>query len=73
MSWRAGHKIACQQIKVSSPVCGPNKNGTTSLESRKGQIGLKLLCFAGIVCFLLITKTFLNLLDKVNKLKIYIK
>ncbi|KAK2392887.1 programmed cell death protein [Trifolium repens] len=35
MSWRAGHKIACQQIKVSSPVCGPNKNGTTSLESRK--------------------------------------
>ncbi|WJX36272.1 hypothetical protein P8452_24169 [Trifolium repens] len=24
-----GHKIACQQIKVSSSVCGPNKNGTT--------------------------------------------
>ncbi|CAI8614898.1 unnamed protein product [Vicia faba] len=33
MSWRAEHKIACQQIKISSPALGPNKNGTTSLES----------------------------------------
>ncbi|TKY45917.1 Programmed cell death protein 2 [Spatholobus suberectus] len=35
MSWRLGHKIACQQMKVSSPVSGPNKSGTTSLESHK--------------------------------------
>ncbi|XP_057440552.1 uncharacterized protein LOC130732545 [Lotus japonicus] len=35
MSWRSGHKIACQQMKVSSPVCGPNRSGTTSLESHK--------------------------------------
>ena len=35
MSWRTGHKTACQQMKVSSPVFGPNKSGTTSLESHK--------------------------------------
>ncbi|KAL5130263.1 Programmed cell death protein 2 [Glycine soja] len=35
MSWRTGHKIACQQMKVSSPVSGPNKSGTASLESHK--------------------------------------
>jgi hypothetical protein len=63
MSWRLEHKIACQQIKVSSPVCGPNKNGTTSLESRKGHIGLKLLYLAGIVYYLLITKMLLIFLD----------
>ncbi|KAK7306429.1 hypothetical protein VNO77_44368 [Canavalia gladiata] len=32
-SWRSGHKIACQQLKVSSPVFGPSKSGTNSLES----------------------------------------
>ncbi|KHN05730.1 Programmed cell death protein 2 [Glycine soja] len=35
MSWRTGHKIACQQMKVSSPVSGPNKSGTASLDSHK--------------------------------------
>ncbi|RDX84540.1 Programmed cell death protein 2, partial [Mucuna pruriens] len=35
MSWRSGHKIACQQMKVSSPVSVPNKSGTTSLQSQK--------------------------------------
>ncbi|KAG4909702.1 hypothetical protein JHK87_055818 [Glycine soja] len=35
MSWRTGHKIACQQMKVSSPVSGSNKSGTASLESHK--------------------------------------
>lgn len=53
MSWRAEHNIACQQIKVSLPVCGPNKNGTTSLESCKGHSGLKLLCLPGIFFFFL--------------------
>lgn len=68
MSWRAGHKIACQQIQVSVPVCGPNKNGTTSLDC-KGHGGLKFLFYvlAGIVC-LLITKTLLTFLDEINKL-----
>jgi len=68
MSWRAEHKIACQQIKDSSLVCGLNKNGTTSLESRKGHSGLKLLCLAGIVYYLLITKMLLSFSDKFNKL-----
>jgi hypothetical protein len=68
MSWRVEHKIACQQIKVSSPACGPNKNGTTSLESRKGHSGLKLLCLAGIDYYLLITKMLIRFLDKFNKL-----
>ena len=45
MSWRSGHKTACQQMKVSSPVCGPNKSGATSLESCKGQIGLSFVYF----------------------------
>jgi pre-rRNA-processing protein TSR4 len=48
MSWRAGHKIACQQIKVSSPLCGPNKNGTTSPESCKGHGGLNFSVLQGL-------------------------
>ncbi|XP_061356084.1 uncharacterized protein LOC133300540 isoform X2 [Gastrolobium bilobum] len=35
VSWRSGHKIACQQLKVPSSFCGQNKSGTTSLESHK--------------------------------------
>ncbi|KAK7341801.1 hypothetical protein VNO80_24740 [Phaseolus coccineus] len=35
MSWRAGHKIACPLMQISSPVSGSNKSGTTSFESRK--------------------------------------
>jgi len=45
MSWRTGHKTACQQMKVSSPVFGPNKSGTTSLESHKGHFGLEFCTF----------------------------
>ena len=58
MSWRTGHKIACQQMKVSSPVSGSNKSGTASLESHKGHSGLKfcVLLITTFICFSLITK-----------------
>ncbi|WVZ15595.1 hypothetical protein V8G54_013161 [Vigna mungo] len=36
MSWRAGHKIACPQIQISSSVSGSNKSGANLLESHKG-------------------------------------
>ncbi|KAL9296708.1 hypothetical protein ACSQ67_022604 [Phaseolus vulgaris] len=35
MSWRAGHKIACPQMQISSPVSGSNKSETTLFESQK--------------------------------------
>ncbi|XP_057725302.1 uncharacterized protein LOC130940990 [Arachis stenosperma] len=35
MSWRSGHKIACQQMKVSSAIGESNKSGATSLDSHK--------------------------------------
>ncbi|MED6197381.1 hypothetical protein PIB30_055940 [Stylosanthes scabra] len=35
MSWRSGHKIACQQMKISSPIGESNKSGATSFESCK--------------------------------------
>ncbi|XP_027355046.1 programmed cell death protein 2 [Abrus precatorius] len=35
VSWRLGHKIACQQMKVSSPVFGSNKSGHPSSEHHK--------------------------------------
>jgi len=38
MSWRAGHKIACPQMQISSPVSGSNKSETTLFESQKGQL-----------------------------------
>lgn len=39
MHWRSGHKVACQQLKVSSQTAihVPNSNGTTLVESKKGQ------------------------------------
>lgn len=68
MSWRAEHKIACQQIKVSSLANGPNKNGTTSLESRKGHNGLKFICSCKDCLLPPDNKNILNFLDEVNKL-----
>lgn len=35
MNWRSGHRVACQQLKYSSTVSGPDRSGTTSSESPK--------------------------------------